>query len=64
MRRVIAMRGVTGPELQQDLERRRTQISIIFKTALVDGKVRIALLRRGAAHVSFSLSATRNCAKR
>jgi FixJ family two-component response regulator len=53
MRRVIAMPGVTGPELQQDLERRRTQISIIFKTALVDGKVLIALLRRGAAACLF-----------
>ena len=49
----IAMPGMTGLELQQDLERRQTDIPIIFITALADDKVRSAALRQGVAACLF-----------
>jgi FixJ family two-component response regulator len=49
----IAMPGMTGLELQQDLERRQSGIPIIFITALADDKVRSAALRQGVAACLF-----------
>jgi FixJ family two-component response regulator len=44
----IAMPGMSGPELQQELMRRRQEIPIVFITALGDSTVRPRLLARGA----------------
>ena len=44
----IAMPGMTGPELQQELVRRRQAIPIIFITANRDKTVRPRLLDQGA----------------
>ena|SRR3712207_432787 len=44
----IGMPGMTGPELQQELARRRQEIPIIFITAHADEAVRTRLLERGA----------------
>lgn len=44
----VAMPGMTGPELQQELGRRGRQISIIFITAIKDENVRSRLMRAGA----------------
>ena len=44
----IAMPGMTGPELQLELERRGEAIPIIFITAQIDASVRSLLLQRGA----------------
>ncbi len=44
----IAMPGMTGPDLQQELARRRHEIPIIFITAHADEMVRPRLLERGA----------------
>jgi FixJ family two-component response regulator len=44
----VAMPGMTGPELQQELARRRQEIPIVFVTAHADEKVRPRLLERGA----------------
>ena len=44
----IAMPGMSGPELQQELLRRRQEIPIVFITALGDSAVRPRLLARGA----------------
>ena len=44
----IGMPGMTGPELQQELARRRQEIPIIFITAHADEAVRPRLLERGA----------------
>lgn len=44
----IAMPGMSGPDLQQELIRRRQKIPIVFITGLVDGSVRPRLLARGA----------------
>jgi len=44
----IGMPGMTGPELQQELARRRQEIPIIFITAHADETVRTRLLERGA----------------
>ena len=44
----IAMPGMSGPELQQELTRRRQKIPIVFITALGDSTVRPRLLARGA----------------
>jgi FixJ family two-component response regulator len=45
----IAMPGMSGPELQQELIRRRQEIPIVFITAHGDSTVRPRLLARGAA---------------
>jgi FixJ family two-component response regulator len=44
----IAMPGMSGPELQEELIRRRQKIPIVFITATGDSIVRPRLLARGA----------------
>ena len=44
----IAMEGMSGPELQKELERRRQAIPIVFITANGDRTVRPSMLARGA----------------
>ena len=44
----IAMPGMSGPELQEELIRRRHKIPIVFITANGDSTVRPRLLARGA----------------
>jgi FixJ family two-component response regulator len=44
----VAMPGMSGPDLQQELERRRQTIPIVFITANGDRTVRPRLLARGA----------------
>jgi FixJ family two-component response regulator len=44
----IAMPGMSGPELQQELIRRGLEIPIVFITAHADSTVRPRLLARGA----------------
>lgn len=44
----VAMPGMSGPELQQELTRRRHEIPIVFITAHGDSTVRPRLLARGA----------------
>src|SRR5882757_3728953 len=45
----IAMPGMSGPDLQQELTRRRRKIPIVFITAYEDTSVLRGLLARGAA---------------
>ncbi|MGD0179748.1 MAG: response regulator [Terriglobales bacterium] len=49
----IAMPGMTGPELQQELKLRRQEIPIIFITASRDETVRVQLLEQGAVDCLF-----------
>jgi len=49
----IAMPGMTGPELQQELIRRRQAIPTIFITANRDKTVRPRLLEQGAVECLF-----------
>ena len=44
----VAMPGMSGPDLQQELTRRRRKIPIVFITAHGDGSVGPRLLARGA----------------
>ena len=44
----IAMPGMTGPDLQQELRIRRKEIPIIFITAQTDESVRARVLGQGA----------------
>jgi FixJ family two-component response regulator len=44
----IAMPGMSGPDLQQELIRRCQKIPIVFITGLADGSVHPRLLARGA----------------
>ena len=44
----VAMPGMSGPDLQRELERRRRKIPIVFITAYGDGSVGPRLLARGA----------------
>jgi FixJ family two-component response regulator len=44
----VAMPGMSGPELQQELTRRREKIPIVFITAYGDASVLRPLLARGA----------------
>jgi FixJ family two-component response regulator len=44
----IAMPGMSGPDLQRELARRRQQIPIVFITAHADHSVHPRLLERGA----------------
>ena len=44
----IAMPGMSGPDLQQELTRRRQKIPIVFITGLADVSIRPHLLARGA----------------
>ena len=45
----IAMPGMSGPELQQELKRRGREIPIIFITGRTDDTVRARVLKQGAA---------------
>jgi FixJ family two-component response regulator len=49
----IAMAGMSGPELQQELTRRGYEIPIIFITAHGDATDRPRLIERGAAACLF-----------
>jgi FixJ family two-component response regulator len=49
----IAMPGMSGPELQQELMRRRHEIPIVFITANGDKTVRPRLLAQGAVECLF-----------
>lgn len=49
----IAMPGMSGPELQQELKRRGQEISIIFITGQRDQTVRARMLKQGAAGFLF-----------
>jgi FixJ family two-component response regulator len=42
------MPGVTGPDLQEELARRRQEIPVVFITAHADETVRARVLERGA----------------
>ena len=49
----VAMPGMSGPGLQQELTRRRLRIPIVFITAHGDSTVRPRLLARGAVECLF-----------
>ena len=49
----VAMPGMSGPELQQELIRRRRDIPIVFITAASDESVRPRLLAEGAVECLF-----------
>jgi FixJ family two-component response regulator len=49
----VAMPGMSGPELQQELIRRRQEIPIVFITAQADEAVRLRLLANGAVGYLF-----------
>jgi FixJ family two-component response regulator len=49
----IAMPGMSGPDLQQELMRRRQEIPIVFITANGDSAVRPRLLAQGAVECLF-----------
>ena len=49
----VAMPGMSGPDLQQELARRRQEIPIVFITAHRDEAVRPRLLGRGAVECLF-----------
>lgn len=49
----VAMPGMTGPDLQQELARRRQEIPIVFITAHRDETTRPRLLARGAVACLF-----------
>jgi FixJ family two-component response regulator len=49
----IAMPGMSGPDLQQELMRRRQEIPIVFITANLDSTVRSRLLGHGAVECLF-----------
>src|SRR5918997_503051 len=49
----VAMPGMSGPDLQQELVRRRQEIPIIFISAHADETVRPRLLERGAVDCLF-----------
>lgn len=49
----IAMPGMSGPDLQKELKRRREEIPIIFITAHIDETDRPRLLEQGAVDCLF-----------
>ena len=49
----VAMPGMSGPDLQQELGRRRQKIPIVFITANGDRTVRPRLLAQGAVECLF-----------
>jgi FixJ family two-component response regulator len=49
----IAMPGMSGPDLQRELKRRRQEIPIVFITAHGDNTVRPRLLEQGAVDCLF-----------
>jgi FixJ family two-component response regulator len=44
----VAMPGMTGPDLQRELKRRRQNIPIVFITAQTDEAIRSRVLKEGA----------------
>jgi len=57
----IAMPGMSGPDLQQELTRRRQAIPIVFITAYGDASVLPRLLARGPHSAWSSRSARQPC---
>ena len=49
----VAMPGMTGPELQQELKLRRKEIPVVFITASRDETVRAQLLEQGTVECLF-----------
>jgi FixJ family two-component response regulator len=49
----VAMPGMSGPQLQEELKRRRVSIPIVFITAREDDAVRRFLVAQGAAACLF-----------
>jgi FixJ family two-component response regulator len=49
----IAMPGMTGPDLQRELQRRGLEIPIVFITAHRDETVRTRMLQHGAVECLF-----------
>ena len=49
----IHLPGMSGPDLQQELTRRRQEIPIVFITAHEDATIRPKLLARGAVECLF-----------
>jgi FixJ family two-component response regulator len=49
----VAMPGMTGPELHQELVRRKREIPIVFITAHSDDRIRPRVLKRGAVACLF-----------
>ena len=49
----VGMPGMSGPDLQEELERRRHRIPTVFITASKDDTVRPSLLARGAVDCLF-----------
>jgi FixJ family two-component response regulator len=49
----VAMPGLTGPDLQRELKRRRQEIPIVFITAHRDGNLRPRLIAEGAVECLF-----------
>jgi len=49
----IAMPGMTGPDLQRELTRRRYEIPIVFITARADETIRPRMLEQGAVECLF-----------
>ena len=49
----ITMPGMSGPDLQQELKRRRQEIPIVFITAPRDESVRSRLIKQGAVECLF-----------
>ena len=49
----VTMPGMTGPDLQRELSRRRREIPIIFITASTDKTLRTRLLEQGAVECLF-----------
>jgi FixJ family two-component response regulator len=49
----ISMPGMSGPDLQQELKRRRQEIPIVFITAQRDETVRSRMIEQGAVECLF-----------
>jgi FixJ family two-component response regulator len=49
----VAMPGMSGPDLQQELKRRRQEIPIVFITANRNETIRLRLLEQGAVECLF-----------
>ena len=49
----VAMPGMTGPELQQELARRGLRIPIVFITAHANDTIRPRLIKQGAVECLF-----------
>ena len=49
----VAMPGMSGPDLQQELDHRRQKIPIVFITASADKGIRPRLLAQGAVECLF-----------